>query len=102
MTKRERIEELEREVAELKARQPVEYHYHYDRPTYYGARCQWCGNGLTLGHTCWYASPYWNTLGGGSWGTTTGGVLTTTSGSTSGYAALDEASAIVYNAGGLA
>jgi hypothetical protein len=98
MTKRERIEELEREVAELKARPPIEYHYHYDRPTYYGARCGWCGAGLGLGHTCWYTSPYWSTIGGESWGATSGGVLTT-SGSTSGYAALDEAAAIVYNSG---
>lgn len=76
MTKRERIEELERKVAELEARKPAEYHYHFDRPVYYGLqRCQWCGAGWYLGHSCAFGISRYPTWGG---------VLTTVSGTTTG------------------
>ena len=62
MSKLERIEELEREVAELKARPAVQYVFP-TAPTYvypwwgvipphYG-RCAGCGGALTQGHVCY-------------------------------------------------
>lgn len=102
MTKRERIEELERRVAELEARPATEYHYHYERPalgTNSGWTCPACGAWFAIGryHACWTV-PYWNPVTyGPNWG---GGTLTVsggnTSGITSGYAHVSDALAGIW------
>ena len=105
MTKDERIAELERKVAALESRQPTEYHYHFDRPVYYGpsSRCWLCGAAYAdvLYHVC-HTAPYWNPpTYGPLW---SGGTYTTvsTGADTNVSQVLDEAMSIVTNSGGLA
>lgn len=75
MTKKERIEELERRVAELEANQHTVHYMPYWSvipPTY--GKCSWCGGAFLAGHNCraWW-SPTWTSGGTNSNATTIGG-----------------------------